>query len=79
MTKRDSDAESLSNEDYEIEDTEEIVKHSVPLHMPDAEYDKNDPPMTIGSMYPDMNAFKMALASHAIKHEFAYDIENSGT
>lgn len=30
-TKRDSDVESLSNEDYEIHDTKEMVKDSVPL------------------------------------------------
>ncbi|CAO2145364.1 unnamed protein product, partial [Urochloa humidicola] len=39
--------------------------------------DKNDPPMAVGTLYSDMNAFKLALASHATKHEFQYDIEAS--
>jgi hypothetical protein len=35
--------------------------------------------MTVGSVYRDMNAFKLALPSHAVKHEFQYDIEKSDT
>jgi hypothetical protein len=77
----DSDDESVSDDDgdYEMEDEDDIVKDSEPDHMPDADYDKKDPPMTVGTMYRDMHAFKMALASHAVKHEFHYDIEKSDT
>jgi hypothetical protein len=74
----DSDDES-DDGDYEMEDVDDIVKDSEPDHMPDADYDKKDPPMTVGSVYRDMHAFKMALASHAVKHEFHYDIEKSDT
>lgn len=45
----DSDVESLFNEDFEIEDIDDIVKDSV-LHMPDVEYDKSDLPMIVGSV-----------------------------
>nr|TKW02438.1 hypothetical protein SEVIR_8G244500v2 [Setaria viridis] len=66
-----SDDESMSDdENYEMEDVDDIVKDNEPDHMPDADYDKKDPPMIVGSVYRDMYAFKMALASHAVKHEF---------
>jgi hypothetical protein len=42
------------------------------------EYDKEDPPMTVGSMYPNMAEFKLALSQHAIKNEFEYNTERSG-
>ena len=47
--------------------------------MPDVDYDKKDPPMLVGIMYSDMDAFKIALATHVVKHEFNYDIEKSDT
>ena len=47
--------------------------------MPDVDYDKKDSPMSVGTMYSDMDAFKIALATHAVKHEFNYDIEKSDT
>ena len=76
-----SDDESMSDDDddYKMEDVDDIVKDNEADHMPDAEYDKKDPPMTVGSVYRDMYAFKLALASHAVKHEFHYDIEKSDT
>ena len=75
----DNDDESVSDDDdnYEMEDVDDIVKDNEPNHMPDAEYDNKDPPMTVGSVYRDMYAFKLALASHAVKHEFHYDIKKS--
>jgi hypothetical protein len=33
--------------------------------------------MTEGTLYPNMDAFKIALASHAVKYEFNYNIEKS--
>ena len=42
------------------------------------EYDKEDPPMTLGSMYPNMVEFKLALSQHAIKNEFEHNTERSG-
>ena len=45
--------------------------------MPDVDYDKKDPPMLVGTVYSDMDDFKIALVTHAVKHEFNYDIEKS--
>jgi len=42
------------------------------------EYDKEDPSMTVGSMYPNMVEFKLALLQHIIKNEFEYNTERSG-
>jgi hypothetical protein len=76
----DNDDDSVSDVDYKIEDdVDEIVKYSEPDHMHDVEYDQLDPPMAVGTIYKDMTAFKMALASYALKHEFHYDIEKSDT
>jgi hypothetical protein len=43
------------------------------------DYNKKDPPMSIGTVYSDMDAFKIALPTHVVKHEFNYDIEKSDT
>ena len=65
--------------DDEVEDIDDMVKDREPKHMSDVDYDKKDPPMSVGTMYSDMDAFKIALATHAVKHEFNYDIEKSDT
>ena len=56
-----------------------MIKDREPEHMPDIDYDKKDPPMSVGTVYSNMDAFKIALATHAVKHEFSYDIEKSDT
>ena len=33
-------------------------------------YDKNNPPMDVGTIYPTMEEFKMALRQYAINNEF---------
>jgi hypothetical protein len=75
----DSDVESDDESDEEIiiEDMDDIVKDLEPRQMPDVDYDKKDPPMSEGTLYSNMDAFKIALASHAVKYEFNYDIETS--
>ena len=75
-SKTDSDDESS---DDEVEDIDDMIKDKEPEHMPDVDYDKKDPPMLVGTVYSDMDAFKIALATHAVKHEFNYDIEKSDT
>ena len=54
-----------------------MVKDREHEHMPDVDYDKKDPPMSVGTVYLDMDAFKIALATHAVKYELNYDIEKS--
>jgi hypothetical protein len=66
------DYESLSGDEIEEDD---IVTDREPPQKPDANYDKDYPPMAVGTMYSDQNAFKLALATHATKYEFQYIIE----
>ena len=66
----------MSDFDMDAE-VDEIVKDRVPSHIPDVTYNKDDPPMKEGSIYPNMHEFKLALATHAIKNEFEYNIEKS--
>jgi hypothetical protein len=68
------DSDDESDEETIIED---MVKDSELRQMPDVDYDKKDPPMIEGTLYSNMDAFKIALASHAVKYEFNYDIETS--
>jgi len=75
-SETDSDDESF---DDEVVDINDMVKDREPKHMPDVDYDKKDPPMLVRTMYSDMDAFKIALATHVVKHEFNYDIEKSDT
>ncbi|XP_015698107.1 uncharacterized protein LOC102713218 isoform X2 [Oryza brachyantha] len=72
----ESDFESS---DDEVEDIDDEIKDRELENMPDAFYDKKDPSMSVGTIYSDMDAFKIALASHAVKHEYNYDIEKSDT
>jgi len=46
-------------------------------HTPNVDYDKNDPPLAVGTMYPNMKEFKVSLSQHAIKHKFEFNIEKS--
>jgi hypothetical protein len=64
--------ESLSDDEIKEDDIVIDREHARKL---DADYDKNDPPVTVGTMYSDQNAFKLALATHATKYEFQYNIE----
>lgn len=72
----ESEDESEDEEEYEVQSDEELVGHEAD-HIPNAEYDKEDPPMAVGSTYPRMKEFKLALSQHAIKHEFEYNTEKS--
>jgi len=69
----------LSDSDADADDVsdDEIVADRVPEPKPDAHYDKKDPPMSVGTIYSNMAAFKIALASHSAKHEYHYLIEKS--
>nr|ABB47400.1 hypothetical protein LOC_Os10g23260 [Oryza sativa Japonica Group] len=65
--------------DDEVEDIDDEIKDREPENMLDAFYDKKDPPMSVGTVYSYMDSFKIALASHAVKHEYNYDIEKNDT
>jgi hypothetical protein len=79
-----SDDETSDEEDEEVEidesSNEEVAdREPKQFQFSDVEYDIDDPPMTVGTIYPDMASFKIVLASHAVKHEFNYEIDKSDT
>ena len=61
------ESDSDDDDDYEEDEADEMVKDKVPLSNPEIVYDKNDPPMTVDSIYENMSYFKLALATHAIR------------
>ncbi|WVZ72592.1 hypothetical protein U9M48_021025 [Paspalum notatum var. saurae] len=73
---REDDSEDEGGSEVEIEEDEELVGHEA-THIPNFEYDREDPPMAEGSTYPSMNEFKLALSMHAVKHEFEFKIDKS--
>jgi hypothetical protein len=66
----EEDSDSCSKSEFEEE-----LKDSVPDNIQYANYNKEDPPMTIGIVYRSIAEFKLALAQHAIKNEFEYNTE----
>ncbi|KAJ1270386.1 hypothetical protein BS78_06G048800 [Paspalum vaginatum] len=75
-TDSESDTDHDGCNDEESED-DEMVEDKVPPKFEDITWDKDDPPMTVGTIYPNMHDFRLALSSHSIKHEFEYLIEKS--
>ena len=76
----DPGSNSESESDFESDmdaEVDEIIKDTLPSHISEVAYNKNDPPIEVGSIYPNMFEFKLALATHAIKNEFDYNIEKS--
>lgn len=84
----EEDLEDTSEEDVESSDDEancnevgsdhdKVVIDYRPTNIPQVAYDKDDPPMTIGSTYESIQEFRIALCSHAIKYEFEYNVEKT--
>ena len=44
-----------------------------PMH----EWDRDNPDTSVGTLYPSMKEFRLAVRQQAIVHEFEYDIEHS--
>jgi hypothetical protein len=62
-----------------VEMTEDwVVQDVIPYFTPLIVYDKEDPPMTIGSIYSSITVFKVALSQHAMKNERKFDHKKSG-
>ena len=70
VEESDSEFDSESDVEY-VEEDGLNGKDPLPPR-PIVAYDQNDPPMSVGSEYPNTKQFKLALNQHAIKHEFEY-------
>ncbi|KAG2650024.1 hypothetical protein PVAP13_1NG186957 [Panicum virgatum] len=76
MTDSDTDAEvDETTKDIDAE-VDETIKDILPSHIPKVAYNKDDPSMEVGSIYPNISEFKLALATHAIKNEFEKSSSN---
>jgi hypothetical protein len=78
--EKDEDYDSGSNsasDSMSDSDLDDEVDDRLPSDIPQVAYNKDDPPVKVGSIYPNMSEFKLALATHAIKKEFQYNIEKS--
>jgi hypothetical protein len=53
------------------------MTNKVPTHIPKVVFDKYNPPMVVGSIYPNIATFKLCLPTHAIINEFEYNNEKS--
>ena len=65
----ETDSESDSFSDKEYEEEELIGKDPLPP-VPIVAYDREDPPMSVGSMYPNIQEFKCAFYSLLNLHAF---------
>jgi len=72
-----SEDEICSDSDVSDESDDEMVSDRVPDGLPDLNYDKKNPPMAVGTLYSDMDAFKIALATHCAIGEHQYVIDKS--
>ena len=74
------DSEDVSETEMEseskVEADEDILGHEAD-HIPNIEYDMEDSPTSVGTSYPSMKEFKLALSQHAIKYEFEYNAAKS--
>ncbi|CAN6289119.1 unnamed protein product [Urochloa humidicola] len=73
----DSDSDSDSQSDEEYEEEEGLVGKDPLPPVPIIAYDRDDLPMSVGSLYPNIKEFRMALSQHAIRHEFEFNTEKS--
>lgn len=73
LEEMESKSGSESDTDYEEADGL-IGKDPLPT-VGIISYDKENPPMTVGSLYHDIKEFKLALCQHAIIKEFEFNTE----
>ncbi|CAL4983816.1 unnamed protein product [Urochloa decumbens] len=71
-SESESDPESNSESDVEYEEEDGLIGADPLPPMPNVAYDRDDPPMSVGSLYPNIAQFRLALSQHAIKNEFEY-------
>lgn len=68
----DEDEEGVNSQDEDW-----VANDAIPDNIPTVAYDEENPPMTVGTLYPNIERFRMALSQYAIKGEFEYNIEKS--
>ncbi|KAF0911781.1 hypothetical protein E2562_012282, partial [Oryza meyeriana var. granulata] len=76
-TSEDEPEDASEDDCVDESENELMASDGMPEHLPIAAYDKDDPPMKVGSIYPNINEFRLAIAQHVIKKEFEFNIIRS--
>ncbi|BAH92440.1 Os03g0845100 [Oryza sativa Japonica Group] len=76
-TSEDTSEDASEGDGVDESEDESMALDGMPENIPSATYDKNDPPMIVGSIYPNIDEFRLAIAQHAIKKEFEFNIIRS--
>jgi len=71
-----SKSESTSSDEPDECSSDEVNDY-VPPNNPEFVLTKNDPQVSVGTIYPNIHALRMVVAQHSIKHEFEYNINKS--
>jgi hypothetical protein len=76
--EKSSEKENDSDSCFDFEEEENYVgKDPLPDYLVNMDYDRDNPPMEVGSTYPNMEEFRLALSQHAIENEFEYNMKKS--
>ena len=59
------------------DDEEWVTEDARPDVIPEIVYDKENPPMHVGAKYPNIEEFRLAIATYAIKREFDFQVDKS--
>ena len=59
------------------DDEEWVTEDARPDVIPEIVYDKENPPMHVGAKYPNIEEFRLAIATYAIKKEFDFQVDKS--
>ncbi|KAM0897893.1 hypothetical protein ACQ4PT_022267 [Festuca glaucescens] len=59
------------------DDEEWVAEDARPDVVLEIAYDKDNPPMHVGAKYPNIQEFRLAIATYAIKKEFEFKVEKS--
>jgi hypothetical protein len=62
----ESDSESNSKSDVDYEEEDWLIGGDPLPPVLIVAYDQDDPPMSVGSLYPNMTQFQLELSQHAI-------------
>ena len=74
MNEQDNDNEFGQDVDGAVISTNDVVPGEIIIS-----YDKNNPSMEVGTQYPTMEEFKLAVRTYVIKKEFHLGVEKSTT
>nr|ABB47028.2 Transposable element protein, putative, MuDR [Oryza sativa Japonica Group] len=70
-TSEDEPEDASEDDGVNESEDESMASDGMPEHIPSTIYDKDDTPMILGSIYSNIDEFRLAIAQHAIKFRLA--------